>query len=139
MVNYFPKQTQSYIVKLDDNLNITKVDKVGPNDHLAGPGTDKVQHHLGGDGSTHHVLKSILGTRDPKADPDPGRNKVSGCPNCSTQDGIASIPCQIQKALCEAGHFIQKSGEDSFGSLTKFTPFIIGGGVLLLLVLLIKK
>lgn len=139
MVSYIPKQTQSYIVKLDDNLNITKVDKIGPNDSLAGPGTNKIQHHIVKDKDNPHFLKTVFGTKDPKADPNPGKNPASGCPNCSTQDGLASIPCQIQKALCEGGHYFQKGGEDFFGNAKKFMPIIVGGGALLLLVLLIKK
>lgn len=128
----------SYLTKgIDANGNPILVDKTPTGLKLTG--TRDAQHPV----STHpenkgllHVGKSIFGDRDPKADPDPGSNPATGCKNCSVQDGIASIPCQIEKAACEA----QAGIGSGFGAIGKGFPTIfLLGGAALLLILLIKK
>lgn len=54
-------------------------------------------------------------------------NPSSGCQNCKALD----YPCMLAKYGCEAGHIAQ----DTFGN---YWPWIVGGGAIILMILLLK-
>jgi hypothetical protein len=122
---------------IDENGNPIIVDKTPPGLFLTGtrdkkhPTNEKINEP-----GLKHVGTSILGNKDPKSDPNPGKNPDSKCDNCSLEDGIASIPCQIQKAACEASTAVH----NNLNIKIPTTWILAGvGGALLIGILLITK